>query len=218
MGTNITLDEVAGVAISGVLMFNAVQLDNTDPFYPAVWTGANRTMLYNATSNTTYASNITSIMDRVDKCLGVAYNNTGIYHYHIMSPCLYDPSIPGGQCSTDNVCKNNFTTYAVTGFDSNETLKAIGMAKDGHVIYGPYNPYGNLYTCDDLDMCNGRIMEDGSYAYLATQTYPYFVGCWGPAPQPVYFAECSTNTCKKANFITMAMSSLLIVMVAYLVM
>lgn len=85
-----------------------------------------------------------------------------------MSPCLYDTSIPAGQCITDNTCYDNVTTYAVTGFYANYTLKAIGMAKDGHVIYGPYNPYGDLYTCSDLDMCNGRVMEDGSYAYIAS--------------------------------------------------
>jgi hypothetical protein len=183
---------VAGVATSGVLIFNDVQLDNTDPFYPQRWVGSGlNTTLLNGNTTTD-----TSIMDEIDKCLGVAYNDTGIYHYHMMSPCLYDNTIPGGQCQTDSVCKNNFTTYAVTGFDNNKTLKAVGVAKDGRVIYGPYNPNGNLYGCGDVDMCNGRIMEDGSYAYLATTTSPYFVGCWGPAPNNVYYASCSANTCK----------------------
>ncbi|MEM7030243.1 MAG: YHYH protein [Chloroflexota bacterium] len=30
----------------------------------------------------------------------------------------------------------------------------------------------------DLDQCNGRLAEDGTYAYYATDTFPYFLGCY----------------------------------------
>lgn len=106
----------------------------------------------------------------------------------------------------------------MTGFDSNKTLKAIGIAKDGHVIYGPYNPYSALYGCDDVDMCNGRIMEDGSYAYIATTTAPYFVGCWGPAPANNFYASCSTNTCLNAKLIGVSVLGLLLSVVGFLMM
>ena len=56
----------------------------------------------------------------------------------------------------------------VHGFETNYTLKMIGLAKDGRVIYGPYNTNHDLWGCNDVDMCNGRIMDDGSYAYLAS--------------------------------------------------
>lgn len=63
MGSNITMDSVAGVAISGVLMFNSVDLANTDPFFPKSWVGDNQTYYFNATSNTTVITTGTSILD-----------------------------------------------------------------------------------------------------------------------------------------------------------
>lgn len=63
-------------------------------------------------------------------------------------------------------------------------LQIIGIALDGHVIYGPYNEDHELWTCDDHDICNGRFFTDmdNSYAYIVTQTHPYVIGCWGPGP------------------------------------
>lgn len=63
----------------------------------------------------------------------------------------------------------------------------IGMAIDGHVIWGPYNIDQDLirsWDPCDLDICNGfRI--NGSYGYAATMFHPYLVGCWGPSNQIV---------------------------------
>ena len=28
------------------------------------------------------------------------------------------------------------------------------------------------------DQCNGRVQADGSYAYYATEDFPYFLGCF----------------------------------------
>ena len=53
------------------------------------------------------------------------------------------------------------------------------MAKDGRLIYGPYNEKGKLFQPCDLDVCNGRMIKD-RYAYVATPFYPYIAGCWGP--------------------------------------
>lgn len=71
----------------------------------------------------------------------------------------------------------------------------FGIARDGHVIYGPYNKAGELWACGDLDICNGFFLDDGSYGYAATTTFPYAVGCWGPGPKLTYAASCSTNGC-----------------------
>lgn len=54
------------------------------------------------------------------------------------------------------------------------------MAKDGRLIYGPYNEDGNLFQPCDLDLCNGCLIN-GFYSYVATAFYPYIVGCWGPS-------------------------------------
>ncbi len=71
-----------------------------------------------------------------------------------------------------------------------------GIALDGHVIYGPYNVGGELWSCDDVDICNGFWLDDLSYAYASTSFYPYLVGCWGPGPTVrAHIPSCSTNVC-----------------------
>ena len=57
----------------------------------------------------------------------------------------------------------------------------MGIAKDGHLILGPYNEDGELWSCSEYDACNGTFLSDGSYAYVSTTTFPYTVGCFGPA-------------------------------------
>merc|ERR1712087_46558 len=34
--------------------------------------------------------------------------------------------------------------------------------------------------CSDHDVCNGAFI-DGNYVYLSTTTFPYILGCFGPA-------------------------------------
>lgn len=59
-------------------------------------------------------------------------------------------------------------------------LIPIGIARDGHLIYGPYNSNGLLWKPCDVDLCNGRIIN-GQYAYVMTTFFPYTIGCWGPS-------------------------------------
>jgi len=68
-------------------------------------------------------------------------------------------------------------------------LRILGVAKDGHVMYGPYDQNGELWDCNDHDICNGRYFSemDGSYAYVMTGTHPYTIGCWGPGPEQLYY-------------------------------
>lgn len=33
----------------------------------------------------------------------------------------------------------------------------------------------------------------GNYAYFATRTYPYVVGCFGPGNYPTFLPNCTTN-------------------------
>ena len=76
--------------------------------------------------------------------------------------------------------------------------KVVGVAKDGHVIYGAVksgsisNQNAELYTACELDGCNGLITTetntDGEtekvYTYRATTFHPYLVGCFGPSDMP----------------------------------
>ena len=86
----------------------------------------------------------------------------------------------------------------------------MGLAKDGHAIYGPYNADNELWDCDDHDICNGRYFSemDGSYAYVMTQQHPYIIGCWGPAPIQYQYQECSQNTCGSLDGIIWSLTML----------
>ena len=76
---------------------------------------------------------------------------------------------------------------------SNKTV--IGIAKDGHLIYGP-----TLTKDGGVDACNGIIFDGGkgdgvlrSYGYVATTTFPYVVGCFGPSNYPEFGVTCTSN-------------------------
>jgi hypothetical protein len=110
----------------------------------------------------------------------------GEYHYHSWSPCINRSSktTTPGKCKDDESCMKNPVEYGrnLGWTDTSNWGGIVGVAKDGHIIYGPYNENGELWSCDDHDICNGRFFKDGSYGYVSTTTHPYLVGCWGPGP------------------------------------
>jgi hypothetical protein len=173
-----------GIMLNGVIIFPAADANNVDPYYPEDWSG------YNSSNG--------AWMPTVDACIGHS-DGDGIYHYHIMSPCLFNIDAD----YTDEICNSNFTecyddiaAWALQGYSDYKTLTVIGISKDGHPFFGPYDSDGNVWNCSALDMCNGITETNGSYAYYATSTSPYTPGCWGPAVTPTpYIESCSTNTC-----------------------
>ena len=86
----------------------------------------------------------------------------GEYHYHSVSTCVLAKLDRG------------------TG-----QSKQVGWAFDGFGIYGPRDAKGNTLTNADLDECHGttsKVVFNGKkqriYHYVATQEYPYTVGCF----------------------------------------
>ncbi len=104
----------------------------------------------------------------------------GTYHFHIIPKCLFD-KIEG------------------------KVSLVVGYAFDGYPILGPYectdasctnikkvrsswqkvNSDRNVWTGNayqersgDLDRCNGMKRPDGSYAYYATEKFPYLLACY----------------------------------------
>ena len=167
-----SLGTLAGVSIDNVLILNVNSANNVDPFYPPSG--------YSAES--------------VDACL--AHPQTaGIYHYHMASGCAVSP--PSGNitsCSQNSACSSDVASYSLTLFPSSaKKLTVIGIAKDGHVIYGPYLSNGNLVT-SGIDICNGMFYDSaGNYAYFATTKYPYITGCFGPGNYPSFGPTCTRN-------------------------
>ena len=124
--------------------------------------------------------------------------------YKFLPACNYLDDISPGvnmfRCSESSSCTDTLfaSIKSFGGFDAyHKGLQVIGIALDGHAIYGPYNEDHELWTCEDHDICNGRFFPemDNSYAYVTTSTHPYTVGCIGPGPNAIFAQRCSINTC-----------------------
>jgi hypothetical protein len=180
------IDTAAGVSVDGVMIFSPDSANNVDPFYPPAG----------------------STVESVDTCL-VHCQAAGIYHYHIGSGCMVNP--PTGSitaCARTSSCISSIATYSISGFANYQTKLVIGVAKDGHVIYGPYLSANNRVT-SGFDVCNGMFYDSiGNYAYFATSTYPYLVGYFGPGNYPSFGPNCTTNGVSSYNMSTYAASFL----------
>ena len=178
------IDTVTGVSVDGVVMYSSDSIDNVDPFYPPVG----------------YQ------LERVDSCLAHC-QVAGVYHYHIASGCMVNP--PNGSitaCANNTDCNSNLAAYAMSSFSNYQTKTVIGIAKDGHIVYGPYLSAGTRVT-SGFDICNGMFHDStGNYAYFATSTYPYLVGCFGPGNYPSFGVNCSINAPNSYNMSSYATS------------
>lgn len=97
-------------------------------------------------------------------------------------------------CSANTECSTDKELYLYDAFKDNsyDERTPIGVAKDGHVIYGPFNDAGNRY-CSKPDVCNGRYDSDGYYEYITTSYAPFGPACWGPASSTSYSQTCSSK-------------------------
>ena len=173
----------AGFAVNGVAFQFANQL-REDPVYPQ--TEDNEQPL--------------------DTCLGhnQLSSDSGMYHYHHLSPCInatFGSVDSAGlhECDETPACTADKTGYALSGYASMTTRAIVGLAKDGHVMYGPYNDTGALWEPAVVDACGGSWSSDKTeYFYVGQRWHPYLVGCQGPANYPQnaaspLYATCSTN-------------------------
>lgn len=129
--------------------------------------------------------------------------------YTTASPCMVGPRRHRRyqkKCDEANQCQGVVgeiaSSFTALGAASNRTI--IGIAKDGHLVYGPtVDPATGTIVTGGTDICNGVLFDghhgDGvlrSYGYQATTSFPYLVGCFGPASHPRANAtkpSCTTN-------------------------
>jgi hypothetical protein len=186
-GTDV--DKIVGVALNGVPIFSGVSELGMDAYAPKSYNGASKKEI------------------APDYCMGDTQYTT-FYHYYSMSPCIFDgslKSLPGAYaCSADATCKSDKKTYILKAKTSQKTLLPVGIARDGHKIYGPYDSTGATWDACDVDMCNGLYIN-GEYAYVMTTFFPYSVGCFAVGNQPVLSASCSINSrvCGSGSFISL---------------
>ena len=98
------------------------------------------------------------------------------------------------------------------------------MARDGHLVYGPYNESGELWSCAEYDVCNGAFLEDGSYAYITKSEAPFSLNCWGSAEKdsscPDFkcigpFYEYSMRTVQVVAYTVGSILTLIIIFLSY---
>ena len=115
----------------------------------------------------------------------------------MLSPCI----LPGHKqqssflelCNDVPSCYLNKWKHALAAYDPMlHAERVIGIAKDGRFIYGPFKSDGTEWQPCDVDICNGRLIDD-KYAYVSTLFYPYTVGCFGPGNYPSLTPSCTTN-------------------------
>jgi len=130
-----------------------------------------------------------------DSCLSTN-NFTQFYHYYSFSPCLLASKIKsqyqGSLCKQDPDCARDVISYAEK-YSGPKKLIVVGIARDGHLIYGPYNANGQLWQPCEVDICNG-VYINGAYSYVLTSFHPYTIGCWGPGNKDTSASQtCSTR-------------------------
>ena len=189
--------QFVGMALSGLPYVQSLSgLDaagyGVDPFYPDL----------NTISATTDNSLKLDIQEQFDTCGTFVSQYAGhtFLSYKNLPSCLYTANNTVQKiidlCQESPECKIDplkFLRYDGGFSQTYQGLQIVGVAVDGHVIYGPYNENHELWTCEDHDICNGRFFEDmdNSYAYVITSTHPYVPACWGPAPRQIYKQKCS---------------------------
>ena len=181
------LSTSVGIALSGGYIYNALAGGNTD-----------------ASDNE---------IKTMDVCLSHP-TPFSEYHYHFWGPCLkkgfgyWDDKAAPPLCAETPGCTAAPGTFTLTAANAGQTPaytkanwdEVIGIARDGHMIIGPYKSDGSTWGCD-RDVCNGKFI-DGSYVYVGSDRFPYVAGCWGPGPAIGYAPTCSTNGCGKNVILT----------------
>ena len=155
--------------MNGITYYSAISLNKVDPIYPKEWGNSSGDIL----------------PERADSCKGHP-DDKGNYHYHIPSPCILNTTFPGSKCANVAGCQGDTKDYLVAGMANFKKRYVIGIAKDGHLLYAPYDNNGKMVNCSSLDTCNGKTLDDKSYGYFATTTFPYGISCWGPG-EPAKF-------------------------------
>lgn len=119
----------------------------------------------------------------LDKLLDYCNGHTargGVYHFHVVPQCPFD-KIDG---QTSLVIGYAFDGYPIlapfecvdSACDKTRKIRSSWRRMDSQRHVWRSNKY--IPGSGDLDRCNGRTRADGSYAYYATDKFPYFLACY----------------------------------------
>lgn len=109
----------------------------------------------------------------------------GVYHFHARPECLFSDlegntslvlgyALDGYPILAPYLCADEACTM-VEELDS-----GWQQIEDtyGDTIENAWDAHEYVEGLSKLDECNGMELPDGSYAYFATTTFPYFMGCY----------------------------------------
>lgn len=122
--------------------------------------------------------------DLLDSCNGHP-NEVGLYHYHALPTCL----IQGRERQAGVVVGYAFDGYPILApYEcEDESCSSVYKVKSSYVyVGGPSNVWQSHAFrpgTGPLDECNGMTRPDGTYAYYATDTFPYIIACYHGAPK-----------------------------------
>ena len=98
------------------------------------------------------ATDVSSTQDlKYDECLSRT-DVDGNFHYQSFSSCisLYQQNKVPLLCEESPNCRQDSKNNTGNGI--------IGIAEDGHLVYGLYNQENELWDCSQYDECNGSTL------------------------------------------------------------
>ncbi|KAA3643032.1 MAG: YHYH protein [Chloroflexi bacterium] len=112
----------------------------------------------------------------------------GMYHYHARPDCLFE-DMEGNPYLVIGYAFDGFpilAPYICDDAGCNTVSEVQSSWQRTNDVRNAWEAHEYVAGSGDLDQCNGTYLTDGSYAYFATDTFPYFLGC--------YTGEVSGNT------------------------
>lgn len=112
----------------------------------------------------------------------------GTYHFHARPDCLFEDS----EGNTSLVL-----AYALDGYpilapymcvdaDCTQVEKVNSSWQRTQDVESAWDAHEYIAGSGDLDQCNGLLRADGTYTYYATDSFPYFLGCYHGVVDPSY--------------------------------
>ena len=126
----------------------------------------------------------------LDKLLDHCNGHTalrGDYHFHVRPSCLFD-KMEGRVSLVIGYAFDGYpilAPYACTDASCGSVRKLRSSWRQVSRARNAWEANQYVEGHGDLDRCNGMTRPDGSYAYYATDTFPYFLACYrGVVPPP----------------------------------
>lgn len=108
----------------------------------------------------------------------------GLYHFHARPDCLFT-DLEGNTSLVVAWSFDGFpilAPYVCVDAGCSQVREVASSWQRTSDVRNAWEAHEYVAGSGDLDQCNGMVGSDGTYRYYATDTFPYFLGCyWGQA-------------------------------------